>query len=81
MLLQILGLIFEELMEHPSFPYVFTVVHILVVSHTCINPFIYCWMNRRVRYGFMDVMGEELQHGSNCLNQTAVNPIRTLTGF
>ena len=34
------------------------VVHILVVSHTCINPFIYCWMNRRVRYGFMDVMGE-----------------------
>ena len=35
-------------------------VHILVVSHTCINPFIYCWMNRRVRYGFMDVMGEKL---------------------
>ena len=56
---QILGLIFPELMEHPSFPYVFTVVHILVVSHTCINPFIYCWMNRRVRYGFMDVMGKE----------------------
>ena len=48
------------MMEHPSFPYVFTVVHILVVSHTCINPFIYCWMNRRVRYGFMDVMGEKL---------------------
>ena len=47
------------MMEHPSFPYVFTVVHILVVSHTCINPFIYCWMNRRVRYGFMDVMGKE----------------------
>ena len=47
-----------KMMEHPSFPYVFTVTHILVVSHTCINPFIYCWMNRRVRYGFMDVMGE-----------------------
>ena len=60
---QILGLIFPKMMEHPSFPYVFTVVHILVVSHTCINPFIYCWMNRRVRYGFMDVMGKQLWLG------------------
>lgn len=56
-----LGLVFPSLMIDPSFPYVFTVVHILAVSHTCFNPVIYCWMNRRVRYGFMDIVGESFE--------------------
>ena len=33
-------------------------MHILAVSHTCYNPFIYCWMNIRVRQGFLDVLGK-----------------------
>ena len=56
--MQVLGLVMPTTLMGPSFPYVFTAVHILAVSHTCMNPFIYCWMNRRVRYGFMDIAGK-----------------------
>ena len=32
----------------------------MAVSHTCCNPFIYCWMNLRIRHGFMEVLGKKL---------------------
>ncbi|XP_059097322.1 RYamide receptor-like isoform X2 [Tigriopus californicus] len=54
----VLLLIWPSLEQSTWYPYIFTAVHILAVSHTCINPVIYCWMNRRVRYGFMDIVGK-----------------------
>ena len=54
----VIGLAEESIYIHPSYPYTFTVVHILAVSHTCYNPFIYCWMNIRVRQGFLEVLGK-----------------------
>ncbi len=59
---QVLGLVMPEAFEHLAIPYIFTIVHILAVSHTCYNPVIYCWMNSRVRYGFIDVSGNTLYH-------------------
>ena len=44
--------------KDPSFPYIFTVVQMLFVAHTIFNPIIYCWMNMRVRMGFMEVLGK-----------------------
>ena len=52
----VLGLAKPEIYQETSFPYFFTIFHIMAVSHTCYNPFIYCWMNIRIRYGFMDVL-------------------------
>lgn len=54
----VLLLVWPSLEQSATFPYIFTTVHILAVSHTCFNPVIYCWMNRRVRYGFMDIVGK-----------------------
>ncbi len=56
--MQFLCFFLPDLVHDPTFPYVFTITHIMAVFHTCLNPGIYCWMNRRVRYGFMDIIGE-----------------------
>ena len=61
-----IGLAEESIYIHPSYPYIFTVVHILAVSHTCYNPFIYCWMNIRVRQGFLDVLGKYSHFEFSC---------------
>ena len=39
-------------------PYAFTIVHILALFHTCLNPVICVWMNSKVRHGFVEVFGK-----------------------
>lgn len=53
----VIGLAKPDIYQQPSFPYIFTLIQIMAVSHTCCNPFIYCWMNLRIRHGFMEVLG------------------------
>ena len=48
---------FPELSTFPADPYIFTVFHMLALSHACFNPIICCWMNSSVRHGFMCTFG------------------------
>ena len=38
-------------------PYIFSVCHILVQFHSCVNPVIYVWMNSKVRWGCLHAIG------------------------
>ena len=49
---------FPELVTFPADPYIFTVFHMLALSHACFNPIICCWMNSSVRHGFMCTFGK-----------------------
>ena len=69
---QVWGLFNENIMSMVSSPYIFTVVHMMAVSHTCYNPFIYCWMNNRVRHGFLNVLGNLAHIYSNLLQSVEV---------
>ena len=48
---------FPSIGEHYLNPYLFTIFHMLALSHACFNPIICCWMNSSVRYGFMCTFG------------------------
>ena len=48
---------FPEIGEHKANPYLFTIFHMLAISHACFNPIICCWMNSSVRFGFMCTLG------------------------
>ena len=48
---------FPFLSNHKINPYLFTLFHMLALSHACFNPIICCWMNSSVRYGFMSKLG------------------------
>ncbi|XP_051171097.1 RYamide receptor isoform X2 [Leptopilina boulardi] len=43
----------ESLPRWQGFPFLFTALHWLAMSHSCYNPVIYCWMNARFRAGFL----------------------------
>ena len=51
---------FPQLSTFPADPYIFTVFHMLALSHACFNPIICCWMNSSVRHGFMCTFGKYL---------------------
>ena len=57
-----MGFANPELMYSAEIPYIHTIVQMLSVTHTCINPVIYCWMNSRVRHGFKEILGKQYIH-------------------
>ena len=54
----VLKLPFPQLNTFSADPYIFTVFHMLALSHACFNPIICCWMNSSVRHGFMCTFGK-----------------------
>lgn len=48
---------YPELSQWIGMPYLWFACHWLAMSHSCYNPFIYCWMNARFRAGFCSVIG------------------------
>ncbi|XP_039277855.1 RYamide receptor-like [Nilaparvata lugens] len=47
----------DWLSEWSGLPYLWFACHWLAMSHSCYNPFIYCWMNTHFRAGFCGVLG------------------------
>ena len=51
-ILQVVRSVDQEVDGWPGMMYLWTVFHWLAMSHTCYNPVILCWMNKKFRSGF-----------------------------
>uniref|UniRef100_A0A182N054 G-protein coupled receptors family 1 profile domain-containing protein n=1 Tax=Anopheles dirus TaxID=7168 RepID=A0A182N054_9DIPT len=57
-------------------PYLWFVCHWLAMSHSCLNPLIYCYMNAKFRAGFRVLLLRPLgRRGCGCLRHSARLPV------